>query len=116
MKQMWIGKGIICLAAVMMLVMMPLCACCAETEDMEDIQPANVNVKLVSYDIVDRYIENRIGAGICNIRRRMTYPTDNIWMTWGTDDSGGDFQVYWGKGIITDSQLQSIAVLMNSVR
>lgn len=44
------------------------------------------------------YIENRIGAGICNIRRRMTYPTDNIWMIWGTDDSGGDFQVYWGEG------------------
>ena len=39
MKQMRIGKGIICLAAVMMLVMMPLCACRAETEGLEDIQP-----------------------------------------------------------------------------
>ncbi|QUA52557.1 hypothetical protein [Aristaeella lactis] len=55
MKQMRIEKGIICLAAVMMLVMMPLCACRAETEDIEDLQPANVNMTLVSYDIVDRY-------------------------------------------------------------
>lgn len=55
MKQMRIGKGIICLAAVMMLVMMPLCACRAETEDIEDIQPANVNMTLVSYDLLDEY-------------------------------------------------------------
>lgn len=55
MKQMRIGKGIICLAAVMMLVMMPLCACRAETEDIEDLQPANVNMTLVSYDLLDEY-------------------------------------------------------------
>ena len=55
MKQMRIGKGIICLAAVMMLVMMPLCACRAETEDIEDIQPSNVYMTLVSYDLLDRY-------------------------------------------------------------
>lgn len=44
------------------------------------------------------YIENRKELGICNIRRRLIYPTDNIWMVWGADDDGGEFQVYWGKG------------------
>ena len=48
-------KLILYLAAVIMLAIMPLCVCSAETEDMEDIQPANVNMTLVSYDFLDRY-------------------------------------------------------------
>ena len=48
-------KLILYLAAVIMLAIMPLCVCSAETEDIEDIQPANMNMTLVSYDFLDRY-------------------------------------------------------------
>ena len=67
-------KHILCLFAVLLMVF-PLCICCGETAD---IQQADVNVTLVSYDVLNRY-ENMYSSdmGIW-LRYRMEYDEERF--------------------------------------
>ena len=61
-------KHILCLFAVLLMVF-PLCICCGETAD---IQQADVNVTLVSYDVLNRY-ENMYSSDM------------GIWLRYGVE-------------------------------